>query len=406
MKRLFVAAAFTLVAALPQTVAAQTCTYVVTPSGPTVVGFKVTIGTIAVTTAAGCSWTAQNSALDSRFHVDDGFVSNRPLGLITGSGTFRWFNETSYELTARHGGIEVLPGQQQLIAIPILQRAGRSPVMDNAFETGFLTRDLAGGALHVQNMKTDGGCANCRNAPRTPWGVDSRTSVEGSDPHPGWSLGPVSLMADPLHVTRAGYYRRDPATGQNVIDIPYLDPGTAAVTKVNTIPLPWLSNTDYYMAAVGNFNGDFFPDLVWRNAATGQVLLWLLDRGSVSGPWLPTVGTILELPSLPSNFVIGGAYDFNSDGIDDILWRNTSNGNNAVWLMSSTGFSSIVNLPGLPLPAYYVGALDDFDNDGQPDILWRNDATGQLATWKMNNTTFVRIVDLDPLVGVSVLGPH
>jgi hypothetical protein len=392
MKRLVVVAALTLLAALPQSALAVPCTYTVTPSIPVVLAVKPTIGSINVTTGPTCSWTA---FAESPLQFDN--VLTYEFGTVTGSGSFPWANRGYAATDAHTVSISIAPVGQSAIVVPFLLRTSRNPSMYLLPEAGFLSRDLSAGTLHVQSLKTDGDCANCRTAPQTPWGANNGFPGEGSDPHPAFTLGPVGVFQS--------FYRRDPATGDDVIDLPRPAVGIG-MPSVATIVLPALPNTDYIMAAIGEFDGNRRQDLVWRNPVTGAVALWIMDsQPNLEGQ---TLRTIVDLPSLPSNFVIGGAYDFNSDGIDDLLWRNTSNGNNAVWLMNPTtpGFLSVVDLPALPDPSFYIGALDDFDNDGQPDILWRNDATGELATWKMNNTTFVRIVDLDPLVGVSVLGPH
>jgi len=140
----------------------------------------------------------------------------------------------------------------------------------------------------------------------------------------------------------------------------------------------------------GDFNGDFYSDIVWRNTANGLNALWLMNGASFS--------SILNLPALPNtNYVIGGIGDFNGDGKPDILWRNMTTGQNAVWLMSGANLLSIVDLPGLPNTNYVIGGVGDFDGDGKPDILWRNMTNGNNAVWLMNGTSFGSIVNLAAL---------
>jgi hypothetical protein len=105
----------------------------------------------------------------------------------------------------------------------------------------------------------------------------------------------------------------------------------------------------------------------------------------------------VNLPALPANFQLAGAGDFDGDGHPDILWRNTSNGNNAVWLMNGTTMSSILNLPGLSNPDYHIGAVADYNGDGKTDIVWRNLTTGADAIWIMSGGTLSQVVNLPTL---------
>jgi len=66
--------------------------------------------------------------------------------------------------------------------------------------------------------------------------------------------------------------------------------------------------------------------------------------------WLMAGGTHLSTVMLPSepdlNWRIAGIGDFNSDGYNDIVWRNTGTGENRIWFMNRTNFISSVMLAG------------------------------------------------------------
>jgi len=134
------------------------------------------------------------------------------------------------------------------------------------------------------------------------------------------------------------------------------------------------------VSSSGDYDGDGKPDLLWRNSANGQNAVWYMDGTTRTGSdFLP------ELADL--NWQLVGTGDFDSDGKPDILWRNSSTGLNAVWYMDGatrTGSSFLLQLADLNWQM--VGAAD-YNNDSKPDILWRNTANGQNAVWYMDGTT-------------------
>lgn len=76
----------------------------------------------------------------------------------------------------------------------------------------------------------------------------------------------------------------------------------------------------------GDFDGDGRDDLLWRNS-TGAVTIWLMNgRQAIGGGLLGTVD--------PTWQPLGTA-DYNGDGRADILWRSTS-GEVGLWLMNGT----------------------------------------------------------------------
>jgi hypothetical protein len=108
----------------------------------------------------------------------------------------------------------------------------------------------------------------------------------------------------------------------------------------------------------GDINGDGFDDLIVgapQNAAGGA------GAGAV--------------------YIISGqlqfgdaAYDFNGDGISDILWRNTDG---AIFNFLGTETGGVVNngdnLYSVVANSWHVSGIADFNGDGRDDILWRND---------------------------------
>ena len=144
------------------------------------------------------------------------------------------------------------------------------------------------------------------------------------------------------------------------------------------------------VAVRGDMSGDGKLDLVLRNYATGQDALWIMNNTAFT--------SIVDLPALPNlNYRFEGTADFNADGNNDIVLRNYSTGQNALWLMNGTALSSVIDLPALPNTAYRFEGTGDFNADGKPDIILRNYSTGQNAIWVMNGTSVSSIADLPAL---------
>jgi hypothetical protein len=92
---------------------------------------------------------------------------------------------------------------------------------------------------------------------------------------------------------------------------------------------------------VADFNADGKPDILWRNQATGDNVVWFMNGTTISG------GAVLT-PVADTGWRVGGVGDFNQDGKNDILWRHAATGDDVVWLMNGTAISSGVVLPSVP----------------------------------------------------------
>jgi len=149
-----------------------------------------------------------------------------------------------------------------------------------------------------------------------------------------------------------------------------------------TFNAPYVAN---YVAAVvqptgarSDFNGDGKADILWRNASTGQVIMWLMNGSSIIGQ-----GLIYQ----DTNWTPIATGDFNGDGKADILWRNASTGQVIMWLMNG---SSMIGQASIYQDVNWSPvATGDFNGDGKTDILWRNASTGQVIMWLMNGSSII-----------------
>ncbi len=167
---------------------------------------------------------------------------------------------------------------------------------------------------------------------------------------------------------------RNAATGENYVW--YLD----GVTVLGGGSLPMVTDQNWKIVGVEDFNNDGKPDILWRNTATGDNYVWYLDGVTVlGGGSMPTV--------TDQNWKVVGVADFNIDGKPDILWRHEVAGDNYVWYMNGVTVLGGGNLPAVADQNWNVVGVANFNNDNKPDVLWRNAATGDNYVWYLDGVT-------------------
>jgi hypothetical protein len=138
--------------------------------------------------------------------------------------------------------------------------------------------------------------------------------------------------------------------------------------------------TNWNVIATGDFNGDGVNDILWRENG-GQLTDWL---GQPNGSFLQNSPNFSEFVVTNWNVIATG--DFNGDGIDDILWRENG-GQLTDWLGTSTGgfTQNSAHFSELVATNWQVVSTGDYNGDGIDDILWRDTNTGQMTDWLGNS---------------------
>ena len=132
--------------------------------------------------------------------------------------------------------------------------------------------------------------------------------------------------------------------------------------------------TNWGVAATGDFNGDGRDDILWRETC-GQLTDWL---GTPTGGFAQS-GAFSQF--VATNWTVAATGDFNGDGIDDILWRDSNTGQLTDWLARPpAALLRNANISQLVSTTWHVASIGDFNGDGRDDILWRNDS-GQMTEW-------------------------
>src|SRR5206468_2742131 len=190
---------------------------------------------------------------------------------------------------------------------------------------------------------------------------------------------------------------RNSATGENYI---YFMDGTAIKPTEGFIRT--VADQNWQVAGVGDFDGDGKADILWRNSATGQNYLYPMNGLAIKG----TEGYLRTVAD--PHWQVAGVGDFDGDGKTDVLWRNSSTGENYIYLMNGTSIAGEGYLRTVADQNWQVAGVGDFNGDGKDDILWRNHATGEGYVYLMNGTTiagegYIRTV-ADPNWGVQALG--
>ncbi len=190
---------------------------------------------------------------------------------------------------------------------------------------------------------------------------------------------------------------RNASTGEN-----YIYPMDGLAIRAEEGSIRSVSDQDWQVAGVGDFNGDRKTDVLWRNFATGQNYIYPMNGLEI----LPSEGYIRTVADL--NWRVTGTGDFNGDLRADILWRNVVTGENYLYPMDGLAVLGTEGYVRTVLEqAWTVQATGDYDGDGKADIFWRNASSGENYLYFMDGTAikpsegYVRAMEVRWLVAAG-----
>jgi C1A family cysteine protease len=168
------------------------------------------------------------------------------------------------------------------------------------------------------------------------------------------------------------------------------------MTHTGSAALPVVTDLNWKIVGTGDFNGDGWPDILWRyNGSGGSNAVWYMKGTTRIGSTYMSAVTDL-------NWQIVGTGDFNRDGWPDILWRyNGSGGANGVWYMQGMTHTGTAYLTAVADLNWKIVGTGDFNGDGWPDILWRNYLGGNNVVWYMKDVTHTGSASLSAVTDLN-----
>lgn len=340
--------------------------------------------------------------------------------LLTSGGTSGWQEINPGWL----GGTEFLePGGSLLLSVTLLKAEGvGDPLRIHVDDVGVRgSWEAAKGDLN-HDGETDLVLRNAQNGTTEVWLM--RDEQRLGDPvalvpapaSPDWQVAGVDdFDAD----GRQDLLMWNAASGETEF---WLMNGTirlgAPVPLAHAPPLPWKP------VATADFNGDGQADILYREDTASRLAKQRLRVWTLKG--LSHSDTLVPKPDFAenSNWYVAAARDMDGDGHTDLLWFNRDSGRVVYWLMDGAvrrRLGSFAKPDRAGSSDWKLVAAGDFGlgpAGERPavadsiDLVWRNALTGRMAIWFMDrrmNRTGGRMVTPDPPAaapGWAVAGPR
>ncbi|MBF0317036.1 MAG: VCBS repeat-containing protein [Nitrospirae bacterium] len=131
-------------------------------------------------------------------------------------------------------------------------------------------------------------------------------------------------------------------------------PKPTSTPMPTSTPAPWPTPTPTpppepsSKTAYKDFNGDGISDVLWQNVNTGMVYIYLINNdGSMHSSGSPA--TVSD-----RNWNIKDVGDYNGDGKSDILWQNNQTGLIYIWFMDGVNIKGYKQLGLVPDSEWHI----------------------------------------------------
>jgi subtilisin family serine protease len=143
------------------------------------------------------------------------------------------------------------------------------------------------------------------------------------------------------------------------------------VAAATPIALPPVIGANWMVAGIADVDGDGYKDIIWFEKTTGSLYVWLMNGTSV----LSVVGLgQVSQGAGPNIWLPEAVGDFNGDGIPDILWRHQTLGAIYIWYGQPDGSYIVSNpLGALDPTKIRLAGVGDMDGNGSDDVAWSFD---------------------------------
>jgi hypothetical protein len=187
---------------------------------------------------------------------------------------------------------------------------------------------------------------------------------------PNWQ---IVAIGDFNNDNRSDLYWRNSATGRNDMWLMNGASPSAVATVYQETNIAWK------ITGTGDFNADGRSDLFWRNSNTGQNYIQFMSGFSVLGGsnFVPTVSD--------QNWQVVAIRDFDNDGFADLYWRNLDTGRNDLWLMNGIFIDFFATVYTETNRDWQIANSGDYNGDGFADLVWRNQSSGENYMMLMQN---------------------
>ena len=123
----------------------------------------------------------------------------------------------------------------------------------------------------------------------------------------------------------------------------------------------------------------------------GETELFLQSDSGLLGMWVFSGRTFQYGVSLnpgivsDPNWKVRAVGDFNHDGHGDLVWQDAPTGLVAIWFMNGSDLVRTWTFvfPGPPGPDWEIFGTGDSDFNGELDFYWQHRTTGTLAVWQL-----------------------